>query len=347
MKIEKLSLVVLCFIVCLVSCGKDDGSNDVPTVVLRDRTEQQQADNDSIIQYLSTHYYNKGFFEQNTDFNISDIIITQVEESQNISSDADSLLINAVEKPEVNFAETTYQYYILRLNQGGGDKKPNFSDTVRLLYEGFLFDGTVFDGVQNPIDFDLTQLIPGWRKVIPQFNIAESFVESGDGTVEYFNGGLGVMFLPSGLAYFASPTASIPSYTPIIFKFEVLQAFENDHDNDGIPSHLEDLNGDGEFTASTDESVDDDDTDDDSIPNYFDADDDGDRIPTRDELESMTYIINNGDPEPEFDEEMEFVVSRTVGTTTTTIKTLKIVDSNNDGIGDYLDKDIKVENNNN
>src|SRR5690606_31553038 len=46
-------------------------------------------------------------------------------------------------------------------------------------------------------------------------------------------------------------------------------------DNDGIPAHLEDINGNG--------NLDDDDTDGEGIPNYLDADDDGDNVLTKDE----------------------------------------------------------------
>ena len=46
-------------------------------------------------------------------------------------------------------------------------------------------------------------------------------------------------------------------------------------DNDGIPAELEDINGNG--------NLEDDDTDGDTIPNYIDADDDGDNILTKDE----------------------------------------------------------------
>ncbi|OYX27306.1 MAG: hypothetical protein B7Z06_04415 [Flavobacteriales bacterium 32-35-8] len=46
-------------------------------------------------------------------------------------------------------------------------------------------------------------------------------------------------------------------------------------DNDGIPAALEDINGNG--------NLDDDDTDGDGIPNYLDADDDGDNVLTKDE----------------------------------------------------------------
>jgi len=48
-----------------------------------------------------------------------------------------------------------------------------------------------------------------------------------------------------------------------------------DDDNDGVPSELEDINGNGD--------LEDDDTDGDGIPNYKDSDDDGDNVDTKDE----------------------------------------------------------------
>src|SRR5690606_33690897 len=99
--------------------------------------------------------------------------------------------------------------------------------------------------------------------VLPLFNTAESFTEAEDGNVNFVNKGVGVMFLPSGLGYFSNASANTPAYSPLIFKFELLQMFQNDHDGDGIPSYLEDLNGDGQFTVNFENRNDpnDDDTD--------------------------------------------------------------------------------------
>ena len=293
MRIGKVSLYILSFVLVFSSCKKDDGGNDVVTVELRDRDEVQAEDIIELGAYLSSHYYNSGDFEGNLDPSIADITITELLVNETVPADH-TLLSESLklELKTVEFADTEYKYYILRLNQGGGSESPSFADTTRLSYEGFLLDGSVFDSAVTPVDFDLVSLIPGWRKAIPQFNTSESFMEAGDGSVDYVNNGLGIMFLPSGLAYFSSGPGIIGAYTPIIFKFELYQTFENDHDNDGIPSYLEDLNGDGEFTLNSDlETFDGDDTDNDQLPNYFDPDDDGDGVLTIDE-------DTNGDGDP-------------------------------------------------
>jgi len=91
------------------------------------------------------------------------------------------------------------------------------------------------------------------------------------------------MFIPSGLAYFAGSQNGIPSYSNLIFKFELLQYEVDDHDNDGVPSYIEDYN--------MNLDVNDEDTDEDEIPDYFDVDDDGDGV-----LTIFEDIDGDGDP---------------------------------------------------
>lgn len=283
MKLGKVTLVILCLTSVFLACNDDDDGNDIPVVEERDRTEQQAADKASLTDYLQSHYYNSSDFVSNANPSLLDLIISELPEDGVLPEpDNNTLLIDAIETHTTIFAETNYEYYILRLNQGGGASSPTFADDVRVNYNGSLLNDDVFDSTVNSIDLDLTQVIPGWRKVFPLFNVAESFVENGDGTVEYMDYGLGVMYLPSGLCYYSVPQGSIPSYSPLIFKFELFDTSENDHDLDGVPSYLEDLNGDGEFTIDIEEISDtiDDDTDDDNLLDYVDIDDDNDGVPT-------------------------------------------------------------------
>tara|TARA_R110002049_G_scaffold38978_2_gene120391 strand:- start:48660 stop:49595 length:936 start_codon:yes stop_codon:yes gene_type:complete len=290
MKLRKIIVPVFVILIGFTACKKDD-ANDVEITPPRDRGEQQIADDVAIVDYLESHYYNASFFEGNTNPKISDIIIT------NSASSGSALLMDAVETKTTVYANISYKYYILKLNQGGGTGSPSFADDIRVVYEGFLADGTVFDdNAIVPSNFDLITdvAVSGWRRVFPEFNVAENFVENNDGTTDYVNSGVGIMFLPSGLSYFStSPSSKVPAYSPLFFKFELLDYSENDHDNDGIPSYLEDVNGDGNFTIEDpeDKTITHDDTDGDGTPNAFDADDDGDGVPTIRE-----DIDKDGDP---------------------------------------------------
>ncbi|MDG5493057.1 FKBP-type peptidyl-prolyl cis-trans isomerase [Psychroserpens sp. SPM9] len=312
MKLQNSLIVVVLLVAMLASCKPDDA--EVSLVPEADRTEQQVKDRDSIISYLETHYYNAGdLVDDGTDYSIDDIIITELPQDDEGNylplpdPDTNTLLIDAVETHFTTFEEADYEYYILRINQGEGEYSPNFSDDIRLVYSGInIEDGEIFDSAINPnAPFDMLGLIQGWRNVIPQFNVASEFVVNEDGTVDYSGSGLGVMFIPSGLAYFASPPFGLGVYDNLVFKFELYQADANDHDGDGILTHLEDLNN--------NEDVNDDDTDGDNVPNFFDPDDDGDGVLT-------IYEDLDGDGDPSND------------------------DSDGDGIPNYLDEDSTESN---
>jgi len=337
MKINYYLLIALVIAITTVACNKDDGPGET-SAPLKDRTEQQVIDNDSLIDYLETHYYNSSAFVSNPDPSLTDLIISDLPVDGILPDPVNNtLLIDAVETKTRVYEETDYKLYILKLNQGGGDT-PSFADTVHLTYEGSLLDDTIFDSTVTPDNpLDLTGLIPGWGMVFPEFSASESFADNGDGTIDFLNHGVGLMFLPSGLGYFSQTQAGIPAYSPLIFKFELFHVTQNDHDNDGIPSYLEDLDGDSFFISDVD------DTDGDEIPNYFDIDDDADGVFTINELQPTVYIVdtNQGEQEPVL-AQGEFEISRSEDEGVITINTVKIVDSNNDGLDDYLDENITI-----
>lgn len=340
MKIKNYVALLLVFVINFTACKKNDtGVIEVPE---RDRTEQQLQDKDSLLGYLATHYYNASTFETPGNYKTSDLIITELpkDDSGNYLELPDpsnnSLLIDDVEIHTTTYLDVEYEYYILRLSQGGGDM-PNFTDDIGLNYSGNLMDETVFDSTVNPVGLDLINLLQGWRNVIPQFNTAEGApTVNPDGTVHFNNYGFGTMFLPSGLAYFSSPPTGIPLYSNLIFKFELYQSSLNDHDVDGIFSQMEDLNN--------NQNVYDDDTDGDNIPNFLDANDDNDTLLTKYELVYNTYTVdtNQGEQDPIYADN-EYELSRSESDGVITIVTAVMVDSNNDGIPDYLDKDTVID----
>ena len=313
MNIKQRILFVLVLIAAISACTPDEVEFSIPPP--RDRAEQQITDNDSLLNYLSTHYYNRSTFDDSSqDYTIDDIIITQLptDDDGNFldlpDPDNNELLIDAVQTFNSTFQGADYEYYVLNLNPTASGPQPNFTDDISIKYSGAMQDGDEFDSTPNPITLDLISVIPGWRDVLQDFNTAESGPTiNPDGTVSFSNYGFGVMFLPSGLGYFNAPPpgSGIFAYSNLIFKFELYDAEANDHDNDGVLTHFEDLN--------QNEDITDDDTDGDEIPNFFDADDDGDGVLTINE-----DLNNDGDPTND--------------------------DSDNDGIPNYLDEDSTESN---
>lgn len=297
MKLDKILLLAFILFIGFVSCKKDDDSDDDFEIEENDRTEQQIIDNDSLIGYLETHYYNASDFQEIINPSALDVVFTELIDGETLP-DGSTLLIDAVETKTTTFEDADYEYYILRLNQGLGDSSPSFADSVYAEYEGSTLDNEVFETVSNinSGSVDLLTLIRGWQLVFPEFNVASDFIENIDGTVDYNNHGAGVMFLPSGLGFFSTFINS-SQYAPVIFKFNLIGIQENDHDGDGIPSYLEDLNGDGEFTVNFDDLEDttDDDTDGDGFANYIDTDDDDDGVLTIYEDLNEDGNFNNDD----------------------------------------------------
>ncbi len=333
-KILTLGLILLTLI-GFSSCRGDDGGPD--SIPERDRGEQQIVDRDSLINYFQNYYYNSAEIASNSAATIDDIVITKLEDGETLP-DGHTMLIDAVETHNTILLDVDYEYYILRLNQGGGETRPNFPDRVRLNYQGTLMDGTLFDSSVNSVVLDISTLIPGWGRVIPQFNVASGFTTNQDGTITFDDFGFGVMFLPSGLGYYSGGAANITPYSNLLFKFEVYQSEVNDHDGDGIPSYREDV----------DENLDlgNDDTDDNGLADFVDVDDDGDGVLTIDELEHLEYIVdtNIGEEEPVLGPD-EFERSRTEENGIITINTVKIVDSDGVGAPDYLDENVSTVHN--
>ena len=315
----KLNILLISILFVGFSCG-DDGADNVIEVPEADRTEQQVIDNDSLVGYLQTHYVNESILINNQSILFNDFEINELPEDGNLPDpDQNTLLIDLVETFTTTYFDVEYEYYILKVNQGGSDNSPNFSDKVRVSYEGTLMDNTVFDSSITPVDFDLTSTIAGWGRVLPEFNNAEDFIINSDGTVSYNNPGIGIMFLPSGLGYYSAAAGSVPVYSNLIFKFKIYQSEFNDHDFDNVPSHLEDLDGDFDLT--------DDNSDDDSFADFVDGDDDNDGTLTIDEdLEPDTDLTldRDGDGDPTND----------IGDGDPTND-----DTDGDGIPNYLDPD--------
>ena len=194
-----------------------------------------------------------------------------------------------------------YTMYVLKVREGEG-QQARFTDSTLVTYRGELLNLNSFDNASNPVWFDLPSLIKGFSEGIVEFKGATGYSTNPDNTVDFNDDyGVGALIFPSGLGYFSNSQPSIPPYSPLIFNVQLLLVNEADHDKDGIPSWMEDLN--------ENNNVLDDDSDGDDTPNFADADDDGDGTPTRDEI-----IINE-------DGSIEFP------------------DANGNGTPDYLDPD--------
>lgn len=301
----KFYFILSIITVSLFSCSKDD--NSIAVEPLRAYADQYTTDIADIEGYLSSNYItvvnNPGFADD------QDVTITKIPDGgaqPSIMSYLNSATYPKLLTRDVSQNNITYKLYYLVLREGIGEYPCN-TDNILTAYKGeYLSRETIsnvttlkttfFEEVKFPQSMkDLSgldlisqgkDLIKGWKEVFPQFKTG-TYTANADGTVSYFNFGAGVVFIPSGLAYYNSGSDSIPAYSPLIFNIKLYQIQRLDHDSDGVIDFDEDLDHDRytpyfrELVAGASIT---DDTDKDGNPDFLDVDDDGDNYTTKLEI---------------------------------------------------------------
>ena len=288
---KKLFFLVPVFLLFL-QCKKEDTTEPY---TIRDYSEQVIVDQDLLETYLKTHTYNYEDFNNESDVNIKLDTI-----SDNNSSRVSLFEQASIKTIDVTNAEgqiTSHNLYYI-IAREGSNESPSVADSVYVAYNGILTDGSSFDNSKFPIWIDLANTIEGFREGISELRTGK-FTENSNGTIAYTSFGVGLFFIPSGIGYFENISSGIPEYSPLIFTVKLMTHTDTDHDNDGILSIFEDIDGDNKPFG--------DDSDGDNLWNMYDVDDDGDGILTVNEIDKNNDSI--------------------------------IDDTNNDGIPDYLDPD--------
>ncbi len=99
--------------------------------------------------------------------------------------------------------QTTGLFYVIE--KPGGSAHPSAYSDVTVNYVGHLVDGTQFDAADT-ISFNLGQTIVGWQIGIPLIG----------------EGGRIKLLIPSGYAYGARETGSIPKNSVLIFDVDLI-----------------------------------------------------------------------------------------------------------------------------
>ena len=297
MKFAKIFFPSLFVLALFVTACKSD--EEETTVELNDFSEQAETDDELISEYLQTHTYNYEDFQDPSleDREISIDTLAGNNANKTPLSEFVSFTEVAVTTPEGEEINHKLYYLIARQGIRTGDRA-TIVDSVYLAYKGTLLDGSKFDESAFPVWFDNTAVISGFRQGV-QYFAPGNFTQNTNGSIEFSDYGQGLIFIPSGLGYYANAQSSIPAYSPLIFSLNVYTTNQADHDADGILSFDEDVDGDGDPFN--------DDTDGDGIANFADIDDDGDGVYTINEYDT------DGDGIPD--------------------------DTDGDGIPDYLDNE--------
>ena len=269
----------------IVSCTK----NETPdySVALKEYPVQYAADLDSIDKYLNTHYISS----VDADFNITFAKIPAGGTQLSIRLQQTYPLQFKMVKNDIHNVD--YKVYYLKLREGINEST-SAVDSVYVSYKGSLLTNVQFDYSETPIWFQLESVVAGWGEIVPEFKTGTFDTAPGPNPSTFSNFGAGVMFLPSGLAYYNQmPSALIPSYSPLIFSFKLKSQKSRDHDRDGILSKYEVA---APTTLVPNPKQKDYDSDGDGTPNFYDIDDDGDRFMTKVEIKrpNISANVTNG-----------------------------------------------------
>lgn len=285
----RLYLLALLGVALIFSCRPDDVPVAAPP---RDFAVQYAADKDSIENYLKTNYLTSVAVDGFPDIEIKKIPAggTQTPIWSNTTYPLKSITVSNDARRSFfvdgkSLDPVSYKLYYLVINEGGG-RSPLATDSTFTSYKGWTLDNKSFDSNNNPIWStypQLTQaeisLISGYRQIVSKVKSAQSIVLNADGTAQYNNLGIVVVFIPSALGYYDIARSGIPAYSCIAFRIRLHTLRQRDHDLDKVMSFNEDINSDGDFFN--------DDTDGDNVPDFLDADDDGDLFLTRDEVQKV------------------------------------------------------------
>lgn len=313
---SKNTLFLFAFVLLTaISCKKNEivGVELVPPLNL---SEVEPTNAEDISAFLETHFYNYESFQNppvGFDFkvrvdtlagdNANKTPLSQMMQSETIAIDSDYYGLDT--KEVVN-----HTYYYLVVREGASGISPTIADSTLIKYEGSFLNGKSFDASASFLWQYLPFTIRGYQLGVNKLKSGLNVENHPDGTTTFSDSGIGLFVFPSALGYYNSSSGVIPAYTPLMFSIELGKfVLDTDYDNDGIPSILEDLNGDGILGNDNTDADEEASSFQPALANHADSDDDNDGIPTREE------IVINADG------------------------SITFTDSDGDGIPDYLDKD--------
>ncbi|MDX1364778.1 FKBP-type peptidyl-prolyl cis-trans isomerase [Arenibacter latericius] len=246
MMIRRILLPAFIF-VAIWSCKKDD-SPSVEVVPPRLLSEVSVENDATIREFLENHFYNyEEFANPGPDFDYRIVIDSIAGDNADKTPLSEQVLekVVKVSSSDLNLpseeVDVEHTLYYLIAREGIGNQA-TVKDSVYLNYKGSRLNGTVFDSrFGSPTWFDLpgsismqsAPSVTGFREGVAQFKAGGEITENGDGTFDVEGSGVGLIIMPSGLAYFQSSSVG-EAYAPLLFEINLLVAKTKEDEDDNI-----------------------------------------------------------------------------------------------------------------
>ncbi|MBS7254384.1 FKBP-type peptidyl-prolyl cis-trans isomerase [Flavobacterium branchiicola] len=127
------------------------------------------------------------------------------EQKTDYTKENDKEIVDYLAKNKLTAQKTASGLYYI-INEAGTGAQPTSNSRVTVTYKGYYTSGTVFDKRTEPISFNLSEVITGWKEGIPFFK----------------EGGSGVLLVPSHLGYGSYTQRGIPGGSVLVFDISLI-----------------------------------------------------------------------------------------------------------------------------
>lgn len=124
------------------------------------------------------------------------------------SPESKAFLAKTAKEPGVVTLPSGLEYKVVHSGPPSG-LKPHLNDEVKVMYEGKLVDGTVFDSSYErgqPADMPLRGLVKGWQEALQLMRPGDEWI----------------LYVPPDLGYGAEGQGPIPPGAALIFRIELI-----------------------------------------------------------------------------------------------------------------------------
>jgi FKBP-type peptidyl-prolyl cis-trans isomerase len=126
------------------------------------------------------------------------------------SPESQAFLAKTAKEPGVVTLPSGLMYKIVHSGPATG-MKPHLNDEVKVMYEGKLINGEVFDSSYErgqPVAMPLKHLVPAWQEALPLMRPGDEWI----------------LYVPSKLGYGAQGQGPIPPGAALIFRIELIDS---------------------------------------------------------------------------------------------------------------------------
>lgn len=118
----------------------------------------------------------------------------------------DDKIKSYLKKKDIDCKKSASGLYYKIIEEGDGDYI-RYKDQVRFTYKGEFPDGKIFDEQKEPVEFEASTLISGWKEIM----------------LELKPGGKAFLVVPPQLGYGTKQLDDIPKNSILIYELEVVE----------------------------------------------------------------------------------------------------------------------------